>query len=359
MKEYIHTCMFTVILTLSLLSPGRADVLTGAMSEDKGSFLAYKDNKFFFKTEKGQDLELSKAAVRKLTLDEPREVYFLRKGKSKNESALLVGYDKLQFSFKQKKQDFSISAMNVASIKASMATVEGGGTEGGTTDGNTFIAAVDLSGLDETALSPSQKAAISSYAAVRTRYESFLSRSSTMVAEMDRSSGARREELLGELRRRKNEEQPIRLQMSSAHKSLLAAFPGGFPLKANEAPAARPIPIMPPPGESAKEVIEESIDVANGEVLLIDTSSIAKSGILTDKQMKAMDAYDRAAVAYEEISAKQAAMANAVNNAAPADKEQLMPLFEEGEKDATKAKQAVLKAQAVFLKAFPQLQLTE
>ena len=357
MGNLFNTVTLAAIAVLAI-SPCRADVIKTAMREEKGSFSAYKDSKFFFKTEKGRTVELPKGTVRKLTLKEPVQVSFLRKGKSKKESALLLGYDKLQFSFEQKKKKMSLSGMNVSSIRAQVATSAGDGA-GGTTDGNTFIAAVDLSGVDVAALGAAQKSAIASYTATRKQYESFLSKSSAMVTEMDRASGARREQLLSELRRRKNQEQPIRLQMSSAHKSLLSAFPNGFPLKAAKAAPQRREPIPPPPGESAKEVIEDTTDVENGEVLLIDTSSIARSANLTDKQMKAIHAYDMAAVAYEDISLKQADRARAVNSAPPADKEHLMTVLREGEKDAKNAKRTVLKAQAAFLGAFPQLQLTE
>jgi hypothetical protein len=116
--------------------------------------------------------------------------------------------------------------------------------------------------------------------------------------------------------------------------------------------------VIPPPGESAKDVIND-IEEESGEVLLIDTEAIGKSGNLSEAQMKALDAYDKAAVAYEKISADQAALAAKVNGLTDAERASLMPAFEEGEKKGTEAKQTLLKAQKAFLKAFPQLQLTK
>ena len=335
----------------------KADVLKTAMGEKKGHFSAYKNSKFIMKSEKGKKIEIPKATARELILESPVNVTFKRKGKSKSESAELLGYSKLQFQLKQKNKKVSLSAMYVTSMEAHVPMSAGpGGTVRG---GDTSIRAIDTSKFDESTMTASQKSALASYRAVRKRYDAFLSQSAAMVAEMDRSTGQQREKLLSKLRIRKNQEQPIRNEMSAAHKSFLAAFPNGFPLKSAKAPVSRRGPVMPPPGKSAEEVIEKSADIADGEVLLIDVSGLGSSGDLTDHQMEAIDTYDKAAIAYQQISAKQAALARAVNAAADADKVHLMPVFEQGEKDATAAKKAVLKAQKAFLKAFPTLQLTE
>ena len=97
------------------------------MKLEKGTFQEYKKDKFIFKTEKGRQLEISRSSVRTLTLDEPRNASFRLKGKSKTESAELLGYDKLNFSFAQKKKKLSISAMNVVSIRAHLASSGGNG----------------------------------------------------------------------------------------------------------------------------------------------------------------------------------------------------------------------------------------
>ena len=147
--------------------------------------------------------------------------------------------------------------------------------------------------------------------------------------------------------------------MSAAHRALLAAFPDPIPAKRVEQEAAKRIPIAPPPGESAAEVIDDTIDEASGEVLLIDTSSLASSPGLSEKQKNSLKAYDDAVKAYQQISAQQIAMAKAVNAGADADKAQLMLIFEKGQEEAKGTKTAVLRTQAAFLKAFPELQLTE
>jgi len=335
-----------------------ADVIKKTMGEEKGAFSEYKNSKFMILTDGGGTIEIPKASVRELILDKPVAVSFLRKGKSQRENGELLGYDKLQFKLKQKNKEMSLSAMYITSMQAQVAASSaGGGTAMG--DAETVIPAIDTSEFDESVMSAEQKASLETYRSVRRRYDAFIRESSAMVAEMDRSSGQKREELLSKLRIRKNQEQPIRLEMSGAHKALLASFPNGFPLKAANPPPAEPQSVKPPPGESAAEIIGESADSENGEVILIDTAPLAQSGNLTDKQMHALDEYEKAAVAYEQISAKQLSLANAIQAAADADKANLMPLFEAGEKEATSAKARLLKAQKAFLKAFPNLRLTD
>ena len=348
--------IYTMSVCLLLAGIGaEADVIKTTMGEEKGTFSEYSSSKFILRTEKG-DVEVPKASARELVLEKPVPVSLLRKGQSKPENAELIGYDKLQFKLKQDKKEVSLSAMYITSMRASIAS---SGGEGGEVvgSGDEPIPAINTSDIDESSLTEAQKSSLATYRAVRKRYEEFLSISSAMVAEMDRSAGPKREELLNKLRIRKNQEQPVRIEMSGAHKSLLAAFPNGLPIKQVNAPVVNE-PVMPPPGESAKEVIEE-IDEADGEVLLIDTEGLGKAGNLSDAQMKALDAYEKAALAYEQISKKQSELANSLNSAPAEEKEGLMRIFEQGEKDGTAAKKALLKAQKAFLKAFPQLQLTK
>lgn len=357
MKIFYKICLVYICLVLTGL-PAGADVIRKPMGEEQGTFTEYSNSKFILKTDKGKSVEVPKASVRELILDEPVKVTLLRKGKSGRESAELLGYDKLQFKLKQKNRKISLSAMYITSLKAQR-PVSGGGMGGGAVgSGDTAIPAIDTSEFDESVMTESQKSALATYNTVRRRYDAFLTESSAMVAEMDRAGGQRREELLSKLRIRKNQEQPVRLEMSAAHKALLAAFPEGFPLKPKVGPAA-PEEKMPPPGESASEVIEKTVDADNEEVLLIDTSPIAESGNLTEIQMKALDAYDKAAAAFQQISQRQASLAVSIQSAAASDKANLIPLFEQGKKEVSEARAKLLETQKAFLKAFPQLRLTE
>ncbi len=353
----IYTALITAAMLLSAETYSYADVIKKAMGEEKGTFSEYKNNKFILKTDNGRTIEVPKASARELILDEPVSVSLLRKGKSKPENAQLIGYGKLQFKLKQNKKDISLSAMYITSLKAQvpMAASETGGAVGG---GDTPIPAIDTSEFDEGAMTETQKSALSGYRTARKRYDAFLSESTALVREMDRSGGQRREELLTKLRIRKNQEQPVRLEMSAAHRSLLAAFPAGFPIKAKEVPVSRE-PAAPPPGQSAGEVINEKIDIAEGEVLLIDTTPIALSGNLTEPQMKALDKYEKAAISFDKLSKQHSALGTKLNTASADERAQLMSAFEESKDAVAKARERLLVAQKTFLKAFPNLRLTD
>jgi hypothetical protein len=356
MKKPINTFIMLGLIS-GLLTTSHADTIKTAMKLEKGTFQEYKKGKFIFKTEKGRQLEISRSSVRTLTLDEPRNASFRLKGKSKTESAELLGYDKLKFSFAQKKKKLNISAMNVISVRAHATSSAGEG--GVVSDGNNYIKAIDVSGLEGAEMTDAQRSTLTKYNTVRKGYDAFLSTSTALVKKLENLTGGSRDKVLVELRNRKNQEQPLRIQMSAAHKALLAAFPDPIPAKPVKKEDAIRIPIAPPPGESAAEVIDDTIDEASGEVLLIDTSSLASSPGLSEKQKNSLKAYDDAVKAYQQVSAQQIAMANAVNAGSDADKGQLMLIFEKGKKEARAARTAVLRKQAAFLKAFPELQLTE
>jgi hypothetical protein len=249
--------------------------------------------------------------------------------------------------------------MYITSMKAHVPMSSSGGGGSAVGSGDAPIPAIDTTEFDEAAMSESQRSTLAKYKIARKRYDAFLSESTAMVREMDRASGQRREQLLTKLRIRKNQEQPIRLEMSGAHKSLLAAFPSGFPLRTKEPPPVASEPIAPPPGQSAGEVIESKIDLAEGEVLLIDTTPIALSGNLTDPQMKALDGYEKAAISFDKLSRKHSAMGQKLNTASAEDRAPLMETFEKSKEEVAAARNRLLKAQKVFLKAFPNLQLTD
>lgn len=351
----------TTVSALIVFFPvaSKADKIITATAEETGSFENYSNGKFTFKTEKGNKLELPKASVRQLILDAPVKCTLAKSGNSKPESSELAGYDKLSFTFIKDGKKISISAMNVSSVKA--APVYDSEGEGGTVDdGNTVIPAIDISGLEGAELTESQRQTLEMYKSVRKRYDSFISESSRLVKEMDAASGTRREELLSTLRIRKNQEQPIRNEMSAAQKTFLAAFPDPIPAAASkDQPPAVPVMVAPAGGMKVEEAMETVEDDSDAEILLIDTSAIASAPGLTEAQKDAIVAYDGAVAEYQLVSAKQADLAGRVNSAPPEEKQLLMAEFEQGEKDATAAKKAVIKAQKAFIKAFPMMRLTE
>lgn len=354
-NTYLKTAVALLFAFCPLVS--QADKIITAMSAETGTFEKYSNNKFTFKTDKGATLELAKATVRQLILDEPVSCSLTKSGNSKPEKAELAGYDKLKFTFLQNKKKIILSAMNIKSIKADPVYAEGSG--GGTVDdGNAVIPAIDVSGFEGAEMTESQRKTLEMYKAVRKRYETFIIESSRMVKQMDTASGAKREELLSALRIRKNQEQPFRIEMSSAQKALLAAFPD--PIPAAPQPAAPdPVMVEPTGGMKVDEAMDSVDDSADVEILLIDTSAIAAAPGLTDAQKDALVAYDGAVAEYQMISEKQAGMAATVNSAPQAEKPALMAEFEQGEKDASAARKAVIEAQKAFIKAFPMMRLTE
>ena len=85
----------------------------------------------------------------------------------------------------------------------------------------------DVSGLEGRAdLTDAQNAALERYKAAKAKYSGYVSESSRIVAEMDRSRGQHRERLMDELRLRKQDEQPVKNEYRAATSALMSQFPG-------------------------------------------------------------------------------------------------------------------------------------
>jgi len=79
--------------------------------------------------------------------------------------------------------------------------------------------------MNENNPTPLQVKAYNRYKTAKVAYDAFLTKSTEMVKALDKATGQARENLLNKLRLRKNEEQPITIEMKKSQAELLAAFP--------------------------------------------------------------------------------------------------------------------------------------
>jgi hypothetical protein len=189
---------------------------------------------------------------------------------------------------------------------------------------------VDLSALEKAGgLTPAQQAALDRYRRARQEYDAFLSKSTAMVTEMEKATGARRESLLNALRQRKNEEQPISRRLESAEEALLAVLPknSGGSRAAGEAGGAA--------GQPAGHAAARGSDLAampEGQVVLLDLGDLERLPNLKHDQSAALRQYNTAKSQYLKAE-------GAEDTAQP------------GAMDA--AVKALKEAQAAVLHAFP------
>jgi hypothetical protein len=205
---------------------GAADVMVVKKREHKGTFEGFHKNKFYFRTAGGGNLKKARGQVTKIVLEKPREVSVLLSRKKQTETKLLVKYDKRMFTFKEDGKNKNVFASGVKEISVAMAAPAGpGGVQRGGGAGAPE-ATYDVAPLEQRDdLTEAQTAALQRYKAAKQKYRDFLNESSAIVARMDQTKGARREELLNILRTRKNDEQPILNELRSATAVFERAFP--------------------------------------------------------------------------------------------------------------------------------------
>lgn len=344
--------LLAILLSAALTITGLTDTIKTGSKEEKGLFIEFRDNTFFFHAENGSELKLPKASVSSLIMDENSRAALIRKGSKKRESMEFHGYDKLQFLFKQDSRQISLSAMNITSVKAerSMKAFAGDTVE----EGNSVIPPVDTSAIENSPMTAEQRTVLEEYKSVRKKYTDFLEASSALVAEMEKAQGKQRQKILNELRLRKNEEQPVRLEMSAAHKALMSAFP-------NPAQPALPEPVREPQAAEAGVAAADAVMSAaeeNGALLLIDTASLA-SAQMTDDRRRALNGYNEAVSAFQQASSSLEKAGEQVNSAPDTERAAPLAAYAEAQKKADAAREALLKAQDRFILEFPELKLTE
>jgi len=311
--------------------PARADVLNLGTKEHEGTFEGFANSRFVFRTGAGREVKESRTSVQRLTLAEPRKVALLRPGKKDPETVMLVGYEGGKFTVKQGNQETNIPGMQVRSIEVEMEMPEGGGAD--VTDTPRPIPPIDISELAARQdLGAPQIAVLEKYKAARAKYDAFIEESSALVAAMNKATGAKREELLNTLRRRKGEEQPIKRSLETSRSALIAAFPeitgGKTPQKKQTSENE--------PATKQGQIIVKVPAAGENEVFFLDTDMLGKGRELNEEQSASIERYNAVKGNYERLAAD--------------------PMGASEEK-AEALRTALAEAQTGLLKAFPNLKL--
>ena len=274
----------TVLATFVVSSMCMGDTMVVGAQKHSGNFAGYENNEFIFSTKGGRMLRQGRMQVRSISLDTPRKVHLTEAG-NKTVEASLVGYDRSRFTIKEGGTERAILAMKVKQITMKRETQPGSGLA-------KAAPVIDISPLEaRNDLTPRQLTVLRNYKSSRDEYNTFMSESSAMVAEMEGSTGAKREELLNRLRSRKNNEQPLKRKYESAEAALLNAIPQ---------PWARPA--TPGPGRNMAGTGSSLPDVSEDEVLLIDVSGLEKAPGLNKEQKAALQNYKAAKSEYEQLT---------------------------------------------------------
>lgn len=215
-------CIFAVGILSSIA--GGKDTIVIRNQTHQGIFEAYENGNFIFRTSGGETLRETRSMVRDLTLDPPRNANVTMSRSRTSETRKVQGYRAMRFVFvdgDKEQTDFATAIDEIRMQRPATA-----GAAAGAPSGPAAVPTINLAGVEDNPdLTPEQRAAVDHYKQARARYDEFLAESSALVAEMDRSQGRRRDELLNILRRRRDEEMPIRNALQEATNRLLAAFP--------------------------------------------------------------------------------------------------------------------------------------
>ena len=214
---------------LASVALGDQLMVTGQTKD--GTFESYSDGRFHFQTTKFKSVKEQAIRVSKLVLSQPLTVAYMTTDAKEPEPAVLKGYDKRLFTFEKDGKDFTIPQAKMKSIEPMEENGNGGGGGGGDSgDPSQYpIPEVDLSIFDGMELTPAQQTTLTKFKTSKKTYDAFYDKNTTMVKEMDQLTGAKRIDLLNQLRLRKGEEQPLRKDLIAAYKALAAAFPQPAP----------------------------------------------------------------------------------------------------------------------------------
>lgn len=290
-----------IVLAFLLLPlvASRADVLVVGAKSHQGTFEGFERDQFLFRKRNDELLRQDRATVGKLTLDAPRRVTYQQLGRKTAVSAELLGYAAPTFTIRQGGANRDILGMQIRQID--MVYMGEGSTR--SEDIPRPRTVLDLAGVaNRTDLTAGQRAALNRYRTARRAYDTFVDKSTALVSELDRSAGARRDQLLVMLRQRKQDEQPLTRALEGAEAALLAVLPLSHEMeKPSGASTGRTTASssggsMAPP-ETAIPGLEE------GEVLLLDLTGVEKTKGLSRMQVEAIAEYKAARARYERITA--------------------------------------------------------
>jgi len=202
-------------------SVGYADqLLIMGQQTREGTFQGFENGKIEFQDSSGRFVKEQSSRVSKLVLTAPLKAAYQTVTGKRVEDVTLKGFEKGKFIFVGKDgKETLVVGLQVKTIEP---VFEGGG--GGGDAGDRYpIPAVDLSGIVGD-LSPAQQKALDGLKDAKKGFDDYVAESSAMVQEMDRLKGPKREELLNQLRIRKEKEQPLRGNLISAYKTFRDAF---------------------------------------------------------------------------------------------------------------------------------------
>ena len=188
-----------------------------------GSFQGFEKGKFRFLTAKGKFVNEQASRVTKLVLSSPKKATYITASSKKEETAMLKGFDKEKFTFAQKDgKEVTVPLSKMTKIEIALESETDGGKSNG---GDKYpIPAVDLASFTGD-FTPEQQSVLGKFKVAKQTFDDFVKETADMVSDMNKSTGAAREDLINQLRKRKIEEQPLRKNLVAAYKALVEAFP--------------------------------------------------------------------------------------------------------------------------------------
>ncbi len=299
-------------LTISFLffamaywSVSYGDIMVTGSGRVEGKFKRYKDRNFVFISSDGGRGNYDPVKIRKLIPGEPVKVNLIRRGKKKPEPVFLTRYERSRFFFKKDRKsqrERSVSLLLVDEIEVR----SGGGKAEELQDAPRPIQAADISRLaTRSDLTPKEKEALAEYQASRKRYNVFVKQSSAMVSRLNNARGKEREQLLRELHRRKNAEQPVKQRLRDARRKLLNTFPELSRPERVEPPEKQENKNQEDPREPGGSLEERMPEISKGHVILIDMNIADDANTLSGEQKEALAGYQKAATAYRQAVSKQ------------------------------------------------------
>lgn len=210
-----------IVLLLGMVAEARCDEWVIGGQTRQGTFLRYEDGKFIFLTEKGETREAS-SRVSRLVLPKPASVTYQTTEDRRSRSGELRGYDRRGFVLADGGREMTLPLLKMKRLE--VADVTGGAGEGRSGvelgDDRYPVPNIDLRKFQGDTLTEEQHAAVERFHRAKKAFDAFVDESSRLVAEMEKSTGERRQRLLDQLRLRKLQEQPLRDALIRAYRDL-------------------------------------------------------------------------------------------------------------------------------------------
>ena len=239
----LSLAVLVITATVSL-----GDQLTMGKIVKDGALQGFEKNKFRFFTSKGKFVNEQASRVTDIKLEKPKKCTYLTSTAKKEERGILKSFTKDKFTITpegKNAKDVIIPVSKMKKLEISLDSGTSGSAGGGS--GNAYpIPNVDLKAFTGE-FTPEQQKVMDAFVAAKKAFDDFATASSAVVDEMNTSTGAHREELINQLRKRKIDEQPLRKDLVAAYNALAEAFP--------EKPddGTKPVAQTPPPtGEETR-----------------------------------------------------------------------------------------------------------